>query len=689
MSDSKYSKVTLNQLDINAIADFVVQSKKLVYRIGDHTTSDNKSQDVDKVADIDANRIAVAVSSSDRTTVQNALCLNGIDAKEYLTTATGASIATKQDKMEISTSTDISDLRDELYQLKNDLLKAGAIPNYGQYEGYIDTFKRNHYINLQDKICDCDFSGTNNDEFIVSQEDLDKFNPYDFVSVVSNEIFEVKQVKRINYEKSSIILDSDLRAEIREGLTKAEVYKSTGIIHNGMYCFASKPETHVGSQEFHTGLSDDTYNVVKRINVAKKGYGYKFRVPEAKQGYVTSFEICAKATGSPGALQCYIIDSRDINKFFNPAQAENDYNASIKNQELDGFRFFAKSNPYVLDSSLGKRYINFNFLQQNGSYPLMTRDDENETVTYVAIIEALEADSSNYYDIIFLQHKNSSGELGDLELNNITYNYKRQGDNSSEIALSTDDEINKYDMYYHITTKSTVENEPEAQKQGLYTARYSFVNTKKDINARKARLTLRIKREGIWNINTDSLVPKVYNNEVINVVNQDSSNSIKIVDDLRLKTDIYKRIETRKLETNISETVNTIIGNNICTVDSFNTSTITTKNPVLVNNNDKVYRAAYLVTLKARKSGMVDNSYVESEYDNYVMNLTEVIKDFEEVDKKLSDRLIFECDLEDKGYNDFEIQIFWENRELSAYADIRRDQMGAIKDLVLSFVRGC
>ena len=33
-------------------------------------------------------------------------------------------------------------------------------------------------------------------------------------------------------------------------------------------------------------------------------------------------------------------------------------------------------------------------------------------------------------------------------------------------------------------------------------------------------------------------------------------------------------------------------------------------------------------------------------------------------------------------------EVFWENRELSTYTDIKSSQMAAIKDLVLSFVRG-
>ena len=50
------------------------------------------------------------------------------------------------------TATILKDLRDELYQLRNELVKSGIVNNNGQYEGFTDSFRRNHYINIQDII---------------------------------------------------------------------------------------------------------------------------------------------------------------------------------------------------------------------------------------------------------------------------------------------------------------------------------------------------------------------------------------------------------------------------------------------------------------------------------------------------------------------------------------------------------
>lgn len=690
---SNYNKISITQLDLEALSSYIIEANNLVYRNGEIDSSSNKAMDVDKVAEIDSNLIAIAASKTDRNTVQNALKLGGLDASNYMTTTSGAGIASNQIKMKNAYGSEIQNIKDELYQLRNELVKTGMIENNGQYSGYIDTFRKNHYINIQDELGIADFLGTTkNNEIHIEDADLyNSLNVNDFIVIEnkSDNVFDIKEIAQKNDDTGIITLDSDLRAVIRVA-SELTILKSKGIIHNGLYKFASEASNTLSEEEYHTGLSDDTYNIIKRLNKSNEGFGYSFRVPAEKQGFVSSFEICAKTTGSPGALMCYLIDARDVDKFLNPVLAEQEYLAGTEAEDINAFKFFAKSQPYQLDSSLGKRYIKFNFLQPDGSYPLMPRDMNGETVRYIAIIEATKADNSNYVDIVFLQHKNSAGVLSDLELNNITYYYKRQNDTSTMQALTTDDAINSSDMYYHIVTRGVVENEPEAQNKGLYSTHYSYWNNKKDAKTSKARLMLRIKREGIYKTSIDSIEPKVLINEALTIENDDTSNDIKSIEDLRLKTETYKRIKEREAETEISQPTKVIIGNNITEVQGQDTNTVTLKTPTLIKNEDKIYRCNYLVNLKARKVEMSDNGILTiGDYTNYIMSLTEVFKDLESNSKAYSDRLLFEADLTDKhgnpvDYNDFELQVFWENRELSSYTDIKRAQMGAIKDLVLT-----
>jgi hypothetical protein len=315
--------------------------------------------------------------------------------------------------------------------------------------------------------------------------------------------------------------------------------------------------------------------------------------------------------------------------------------------------------------------------------------DEDGAIRYIAIVECLDCDDDNYYDIQFLQHKNAEGQLGDLELNNITYNYTRQADGSTKKALTTDDTINATDMYYHIVTRSTIEHEVDPEKEGLY----SFhVHTKDMVH--KARIMLRIKKEGAYAANTESNVQKFYNGDQILLQNTDPDNGIKSITELWLDQSIYKPLELRETELNISQPVPVIIGNNITTLAGKSETAITVYEPAIIKNGDPVYRAGYVVSLKARRVEIKNSQMVETPYRHFVVPLTEVFKDFYTNDKTASARLLYETNLynteaDATDYNDFIIQIYWVNQDINGgYKEVKKAQMGAIKDIAVSFIEG-
>ena len=221
---------------------------------------------------------------------------------------------------------------------------------------------------------------------------------------------------------------------------------------------------------------------------------------------------------------------------------------------------------------------------------------DDTIVRYIAIIEFLDCDKNNYYDVQFLQHRDENGELKDLELNNTTYTYSRQADSSRKSALVTDEVINASDMYYHIVTRSVIENEIEPEKEGLYTFHAS---TKDPTN--KIRVMLRIKKEGTYKANTESSQPKVYTGGSLKIYNSDINNNIKTISELYLHNSIYKPLELRRNEADISSNVPIIIGNNISELAGRDEASITLAKPILASNNDDVYRMAYQVSVKARK----------------------------------------------------------------------------------------
>ena len=695
MSNSEYNKIALSQVDIDAVADYVVIKRKLVYRDGEDVSASNKAQDVEKVAGINAENIANAVDAEHRDTVKNAQNILDGDGHEhpfadFMTVAQGSSLQTKYLRTRNQYGDELQNIMNELYTLRQELARNGFIEDRGEYTGYIDTFRKNAPKHLSEIIATA-LPGEEPDEIFI--EDINVFNAldvYDYIVLQSKtaQKFVIRQIAEKNVGNKTLILSDAVPNNILADENGIEVYLSYGINDEGMFKFAKEAELAMGDEN-HTGLSDDTYKVMKHTAnfTPNTGFAYSFRIPEEKQGFVTSFEICAKAYGNPGSMVCYLIDARDVENFRSPIQAADAYETAKESKD-DSFHFFAASKPYVLSSSYGRRYIKFDFLQEDDTYPLMTQDEDG-AIRYVAIIEFLDCDRNNYYDIEFLQHKNSEGHLGDLELNNTTYIYTRQADGSTKKSLTTDEEINAFDMYYHIITRSIIEHEVEPEKEGLY----SFhVQTKEA--AHKARVMLRIRKEGAYAADTEGEAQRAYVGNQILLHNTDADNGIKSITELCVDKQIYQPLELRQMESQISVPVPIILGNNIATFAGKSDTALTVNEPVLLKNGDPVYRAGYHVCIKARKIEFINGQIVESAYRHFVLPLTEVFKDFRTADKTASARLLFEANLyrtetDAEDYNDFVVQIYWSNPDMDTnYKDVKKAQMGAIKDISVSFNQG-
>ena len=229
----------------------------------------------------------------------------------------------------------------------------------------------------------------------------------------------------------------------------------------------------------------------------------------------------------------------------------------------------------------------------------------------------------------------------------------------------------------------------DPEQEGLY----SFhVHTKDMVH--KARVMLRIRKEGAYAANTESSTQKLYHNEQILLQNTDPDNGIKTITELWLDQSIYKPLELRESELNLSQPVSVIIGNNITTLAGKSETAITVNEPAIIKNGDSVYRVGYIVSLKARRVEIENGQMIETPYKHFVLPLTEVFKDFRTNDKTASAHLLFETDLyrldtDAADYNDFIVQVYWVNHDMSPnYKEVKKAQMGAIKDIAVSFIEG-
>lgn len=109
-TNGEYTLVSINQLDIEAIADYIVSAKKLVYRTD---TAGTSAEDTDAVAGVDSDLIAkIPDGTTDRNTVENALNLGGKPASDYMTRTEGEELNNIATSMKDAYGSDIRDLRD-------------------------------------------------------------------------------------------------------------------------------------------------------------------------------------------------------------------------------------------------------------------------------------------------------------------------------------------------------------------------------------------------------------------------------------------------------------------------------------------------------------------------------------------------------------------------------------------------
>ena len=760
-----YAKIGPDQLDIEALSQRIIAENGIVTKA--NGIPSNIADSVEEIGGVSSSNIAKAHVSEDdesykwqsgftdeennkelfkdRNTVLNSVNLGGRPANDYMTKEDGGSIGTVQQSMITAYNSEIADLKDELYQLRAELERNNYVQDYGMYSGISDHFDRNKYRNCQTCLAYFDYPNYNDTDTLVLPSDVyEMFDLYDYICLVNkNNMYCIRQIVektdselkiKLNSNTSFIyggsILDDEVKEE-KELRAKANedtlfVFKSRGIIHNGLYKFATKPERQPSSTiKYYSGLTDDRKRKSISLTTNGEGIAYSFRIAGSAterdnienysgedvnishQGYLDSFSIVVRPYNDPGELECYIFDKKDLPRFKNPVQFENDYKAK---KIVDGaaIRFFSRATwKYNETKKDLKQYAKFDF-EKDGQFPLMSRDEDynDEKVEYVAVICAKNMPSGASYSILCLQNNNTSAsedsEERDLEINNQMYSYVEQVTDSGNDAIR--EVTNSSDLFFQIVTSKAEDNLPQPLSSGLYTLHYHNQNLKCHQSANNSfqstKLTLRIKREGKYMADITN-GPAVFGpNSQLSTRPEESQ--IDTINYLYLtNTDGYKDYQEVVEENSLYDTqpIPVIVGNNITAIGSVKSAEnqsgeyIQPAKFVLADNEDKIYRVGCVAAIKAReiKFNSETGEYSVSPYERRVLKLSAVCKDYDSDNRDYSDRLIFEADFDpNKNYNDFEVQIYWQNMMLgkAPVIDLKYEKqeelMGALKDVVLS-----
>lgn len=702
-------------------------------------TRDDKATDVENVAGISANRIAISAEGHNRETVKNALNLNGVPATGYVTKEQGDKFLQVSTELSQVVSNEIENLRDELYQLYAELSKKGFIDNTVKYEGFVESFKRGNIL-FEDYICGISSAaaGRTKDLYI---SDIEKKHFFEkgkkFVIKISDTDEEqvvtstgINNAGKVTFEPAVNNLNT---------ISKVGLFKTNGEYNNSTFSFSNIKKAVSEQVERYYSQSDDTdtkYLTIKRPNT---GYAVTFKVPRnihselGIAGALSKFAIRAQAVNAPGGLRCHVLDFDSIiqdgelnPKFDNIQDAiKKGYCLASSNIIYSTRDNTAKENDIYFDfyggvhkeyknlpinnNSTADEEINFDLKAKTinaDSYEMFETADNFPILKdnkYCFIIECLGATDDSYWRLRF-SYYNNNGYVDDLHKRNASYIYNSIASDSlinHEQCIQVIDDIAKYDMMYTLVVKDIIDEDELGKSEGVYTAR---IILPKPIDVSRARLTLRINREGMYNIKEHNSEYKIF------VLEADTPTS-------------HNPTDTRFV---IGEKI--IIGNSIATVKRVSTSEIEVENPVYLddriikfytntvydsNTNSYVkktsvpiYRMGYIPSLKAK---LVDwenynsliNSFEANEISEEPMDFDfiNIIPDKFKNNTRISDRLLFELEFgEDANKkkilaNEFELQIYWRSpfteREINSIKDSNdrnfKELIGRIHDLSLSF----
>lgn len=645
----------------------------------------------------------------DRNTVPNSKCLDGKAASYFATKEYSDSINTAAASFASAFNKEIADIRSEYVQLMSRIAKHGLIDNYKPFAGFYDTFRSAYPVHQHGYLATAYIDSQSQNMIRVRTEEVGYFSAGDYVVVADgNDVHNStnKTVLKIDRISGTTLIFSGytgfpIKAE------QTYVYKSFGSVHKNTFSFGSFSERHASeTAKIYTGVDDDNYRTRRKVRVSHTGFATTFRInPGRANGassyFLSNIEICAKKIGSPGALKCYVINAAHIDDFEDPAQARD-----------EGY-ILAESQPLTFDNKLGESIVEFDF-QQDGQYPLLENidqgiDGDTGRTRFCMIIEAVSADSTNYYELLFLQHYDAaSNTLSDLQLNNVVYEYAEQP--STEMmstdsfkTLVTDNTINSADLFYGVTLRAVEESSFTPTDTGLYSAEFK---TYEPIRVNNARLTLRVAKEGYFTVTSTSASAS---NNVADggIVRYIEDKNFRVASERSMSCDGFAIISDQGEEGNRK----VVIGTHIAELDHIDGDKLIIKNGGYIKTGDPIYPISYTASLLCSNKvwnssqqayvnqgvpvriplriSSVQPAYLEQERDRMIKNFGSY--DLEDSAKTrlkeklvVSDNLIFEADLDsEEEFNHFQLQIYWRsmaNKTSQSFA-------GRIYDLAVSLNR--
>lgn len=362
------------------------------------------AEDTKAVGNVSSEFIAVAATDEqgqlveDRETVKNALQLGGIDASDYITTQGANALLSDTYQVSVNSGNEVKNLRDELYQLKSELTKAGLIKQSHCYNGYYDAFKEGNETYIKEPVTIASTTLSQTQLGYITVEDVSNLTAGEYI-VIETAIPQIAQIQDIT-GSDRINLTTNINGPVPMG---TKISKSYGTYNQGMFVFGKQKDIAVSSQERYVILNDDAQpmSLVKKYT-PNSGYAAQINIPSTARGAIKRIGVQAKVTGNPGGLRCYVIDPlSNIEDVFTMT--------TIQEMKQQG-KIIAESN--LLYSSNATQSFNELYFDFNDIVVL-------EKQSYMFLFVQVDADNNNYWELKGLRGETSI----DLQTNSKLYSF--------------------------------------------------------------------------------------------------------------------------------------------------------------------------------------------------------------------------------------------------------------------------
>ncbi len=343
--------ISLGQLDLEALKNYlkIVQGFRTVH---------DPSKDTEYVDGIESSLIAVAAllngqlllddeGNERRDVVDHAINLLRVDEYGNQTAINANEIVTFEDSKELqrvavqasqNTANDMRSLRNEMYHLKRDMIKTGAMAYDPVYDGFIDPFINHLNVFTNDELSVDNVDGANS---IAVSGDTSSYRVGQEVAIISQD-----------------------KALVVDELT--EMIGSNFVVGNDMFIFSSTPDTikksygvydHgkfvFGSDVADTGQrTDNSVNMIykdgsSRIKVIElnevkglAGFASTIVVPaELEHNYLNGVSLSLRVIGNPGVIYCELYDYNEEMLYGDPIATSSYLNSGAATGDWKTYQF--------------------------------------------------------------------------------------------------------------------------------------------------------------------------------------------------------------------------------------------------------------------------------------------------------------------------------------------------------------